>query len=202
MRLHSGEKPFQCKLCPAKFTQFVHLKLHKRLHTNERPYECPKCSRKYISASGLKTHWKTSNCLPADSNVDLAIIDSDQELDSSLDAMDTMEATSAYYDYMARLHGDDGVHGDEQHRSDGDESHTNDGDDDDLHDDRDSNHEQSHPTFSPQHHCENSPETSQICTQEEDEEDIEVSNITDDIDLSVCWQNCWTITMLVNCIPI
>ena len=39
MRLHSGEKPFACKLCPAKFTQFVHLKLHRRLHTNDRPFE-------------------------------------------------------------------------------------------------------------------------------------------------------------------
>ena len=70
MRLHSGEKPFHCKLCPAKFTQFVHLKLHKRLHTNERPYECPQCNRKYISASGLKTHWKTGNCIPSGLNVD------------------------------------------------------------------------------------------------------------------------------------
>ena len=72
MRLHSGEKPFPCKLCPAKFTQFVHLKLHRRLHTNERPYECPKCARKYISASGLRTHWKTSRCMPIDTNVETA----------------------------------------------------------------------------------------------------------------------------------
>lgn len=70
MRLHSGEKPFTCKVCPAKFTQFVHLKLHRRIHTNERPYECPKCQRKYISGSGLKTHWKTSNCMPADTNIE------------------------------------------------------------------------------------------------------------------------------------
>ena len=71
MRLHSGEKPFHCKVCPAKFTQFVHLKLHRRLHTNERPYECLKCNRKYISASGLKTHWKTGNCMPSDSNIEM-----------------------------------------------------------------------------------------------------------------------------------
>ena len=71
MRLHSGEKPFSCKICPAKFTQFVHLKLHRRLHTNERPYECPKCKRKYISASGLKTHWKTSNCMPPETHIEV-----------------------------------------------------------------------------------------------------------------------------------
>jgi len=74
MRLHSGEKPFTCKVCPAKFTQFVHLKLHRRIHTNERPYECPKCQRKYISGSGLKTHWKSSNCMPADTNVETACL--------------------------------------------------------------------------------------------------------------------------------
>ena len=39
MRLHNGEKPFACKLCNAKFTQFVHLKLHRRLHANDRPFE-------------------------------------------------------------------------------------------------------------------------------------------------------------------
>ena len=88
-RLHSGEKPFVCKLCPARFTQYVHLKLHRRLHTNERPYECPKCNRKYISASGLKTHWKTSNCMPADTNIDVVNIDKNGEefLDSNSDNM-------------------------------------------------------------------------------------------------------------------
>lgn len=86
MRLHSGEKPFHCKICPAKFTQFVHLKLHRRLHTNERPYECVKCNRKYISASGLKTHWKTSNCMPADTHIELG------QLYAGVDEMDLERA--------------------------------------------------------------------------------------------------------------
>ncbi|XP_074644318.1 PR domain zinc finger protein 1-like [Tubulanus polymorphus] len=90
MRLHSGEKPFQCKLCPAKFTQFVHLKLHKRLHTNERPYECPKCNRKYISASGLKTHWKTGNCMPPNTNIDIHMLskDGDEEKFGDMEELD------------------------------------------------------------------------------------------------------------------
>lgn len=61
MRLHSGEKPYQCKVCPAKFTQFVHLKLHKRLHTRERPHKCAHCHKSYIHLCSLKVHLK-GNC--------------------------------------------------------------------------------------------------------------------------------------------
>ena len=64
MRLHKGEKPFACEKCPLSFTQFVHLKLHKRLHNNERPFICGSCGKSYISASGLRTHWKTTKCDP------------------------------------------------------------------------------------------------------------------------------------------
>jgi uncharacterized Zn-finger protein len=65
MRLHSGTKPYACDRCTAKFTQFVHLKLHKRLHNNERPFCCSTCNKAYISASGLRTHWKTTSCKPS-----------------------------------------------------------------------------------------------------------------------------------------
>lgn len=55
-RLHSGERPYQCKLCPARFTQFVHLKLHKRLHTGERPHRCPRCPCAYHHYCSLQVH--------------------------------------------------------------------------------------------------------------------------------------------------
>lgn len=60
-------------MCPQKFTQFVHLKLHKRLHTNDRPYVCQGCDKKYISASGLRTHWKTTSCKPNNIEEELAM---------------------------------------------------------------------------------------------------------------------------------
>ena len=55
-RLHSGERPYQCKACPARFTQYVHLKLHKRLHTGERPHRCPHCPRAYLHHCSLQVH--------------------------------------------------------------------------------------------------------------------------------------------------
>lgn len=48
-------------MCPAKFTQFVHLKLHKRLHTRERPHKCAHCHKSYIHLCSLKVHLK-GNC--------------------------------------------------------------------------------------------------------------------------------------------
>uniref|UniRef100_A0A8D3E8C6 PR domain zinc finger protein 1 n=1 Tax=Scophthalmus maximus TaxID=52904 RepID=A0A8D3E8C6_SCOMX len=64
LRLHSGEKPYHCKLCPAKFTQFVHLKLHKRLHSRDRPHKCLHCHRHYIHLCSLRLHLK-GYCLAA-----------------------------------------------------------------------------------------------------------------------------------------
>uniref|UniRef100_A0A8C3A3K0 PR domain zinc finger protein 1 n=1 Tax=Cyclopterus lumpus TaxID=8103 RepID=A0A8C3A3K0_CYCLU len=51
-----SERPYQCKLCPARFTQFVHLKLHKRLHTGERPHRCPCCPCAYLHYCSLQVH--------------------------------------------------------------------------------------------------------------------------------------------------
>lgn len=45
-------------MCPAKFTQFVHLKLHKRLHTRERPHKCAQCHKSYIHLCSLQVHLK------------------------------------------------------------------------------------------------------------------------------------------------
>ena len=56
MRVHSGEKPFQCRFCPKAFAQSGNLIAHERIHTGEKPYQCEKCGKRFTQSSAYKNH--------------------------------------------------------------------------------------------------------------------------------------------------
>ncbi len=48
-RTHTGEKPYQCGLCPKAYNRPDKLKIHLRSHTGKKPYKCTSC--KYLILS-------------------------------------------------------------------------------------------------------------------------------------------------------
>ncbi|RWS29526.1 early growth response protein 1-like protein [Leptotrombidium deliense] len=58
IRIHTGQKPFQCRICMRSFSRSDHLTTHIRTHTGEKPFSCDLCGRKFARSDEKKRHAK------------------------------------------------------------------------------------------------------------------------------------------------
>ncbi|QQP50827.1 Uncharacterized protein FKW44_011964, partial [Caligus rogercresseyi] len=58
IRIHTGQKPFQCRICMRTFSRSDHLTTHIRTHTGEKPFTCDICGRKFARSDEKKRHSK------------------------------------------------------------------------------------------------------------------------------------------------
>jgi hypothetical protein len=55
-RIHTGELPYSCNICPKAFRTTSGLKVHRRSHTGEKPYTCMICPYATITKRNLDRH--------------------------------------------------------------------------------------------------------------------------------------------------
>ncbi|XP_078129644.1 early growth response protein 2b-like [Sander vitreus] len=58
LRIHTGHKPFQCRICMRNFSRSDHLTTHIRTHTGEKPFSCEQCGRKFARSDERRRHMK------------------------------------------------------------------------------------------------------------------------------------------------
>ncbi|XP_066528682.1 early growth response protein 4 [Hoplias malabaricus] len=56
VRVHTGHRPFQCRVCARRFGRSDHLTTHMRTHTGEKPFACDACGRRFARSDERKRH--------------------------------------------------------------------------------------------------------------------------------------------------
>uniref|UniRef100_A0A3Q2YYX9 C2H2-type domain-containing protein n=1 Tax=Hippocampus comes TaxID=109280 RepID=A0A3Q2YYX9_HIPCM len=56
VRVHTGQKPFQCAVCARSFSRSDHLTTHTRTHTGEKPFSCDVCGKRFARSDERKRH--------------------------------------------------------------------------------------------------------------------------------------------------
>ena len=59
MRVHTGEKRYQCSHCPKSFSTNSYLNNHIRRHAGEKLFPCSKCLKSFSDNNDLKRHLRT-----------------------------------------------------------------------------------------------------------------------------------------------
>lgn len=81
VRVHTGQRPFQCRICMRSFSRSDHLTTHIRTHTGEKPFACAECGRKFARSDERKRHAKihqkqrdrkTSSCCSSSSSAPIS----------------------------------------------------------------------------------------------------------------------------------
>ncbi|KAF7686966.1 early growth response protein 1 [Silurus meridionalis] len=56
IRIHTGHKPFRCRVCARSFSRSDHLTTHTRTHTGEKPFACDVCGKRFARSDERKRH--------------------------------------------------------------------------------------------------------------------------------------------------